>query len=188
MRSNLHLLAIVSLAPLAAITTLTGCEEKKPVVSPSPATQPGDHAPGHPHDLSPDHTAAASRPSNSAPGHGGGIIDLLPAGTNTFGPFTITKASRDKSDVIPGNDAAFDVTIVPTEPAGPKVAAVRFWIGTDDAKGSVKAKAEIEDPNDPSRWHAHAEVPSPMPAASKFYFEIEDDKGATHIGSFDLKM
>ena len=77
---------------------------------------------------------------------------------------------------------------MPKDAAGPKAAAVRFWIGTEDAKGSVKAKAEVEDPKDPNRWHVHAEVPSPIPAGSRFYFEIEDDKGGTHVGSFDLKM
>lgn len=183
MRLKLPLLAVLSLAPLAALSSLTGCEEKKPATPAAPA-KADDH--GHDHGPNGEHAA----PKASAPGHGGGVIDLLATGANTVGPFNITKASRDKGDIIAGKDAAFDVTIVPKDAAGggPKATAVRFWIGTEDAKGSVKAKAEVEDPKDPNRWHVHAEVPSPIPAGSRFYFEIEDDKGGTHVGSFDLKM
>ena len=42
--------------------------------------------------------------------------------------------------------------------------AVRFWIGTKDAMGSVKAKADIENPAEPNRWHTHADVPNPIPS------------------------
>lgn len=179
MRPNLILIAALSLAPLAAVSTLTGCEEKKPAAGSSTALNADDH--GHDHGPSGEHSASKA-------GHGGGVIDLLDTGSNTVGPFTISKASRDKGDVVAGKDAAFDVTLAPTLPTGPKVASVRFWIGTQDAKGSVKAKAEIEDPKDPNRWHVHVEVPNPMPTGSKFWFEIEDDNGGMHVGSFDLKM
>jgi hypothetical protein len=188
MRPNLTALAVLTLAPLAALSTLTGCEEKKPATpaapapaKPAPATPKADDH-GHDHGPSGEHT------SEKAPGHGGGVIDLLATGANTVGPFNITKASRDKGDIVAGKDAAFDVTIEPKDAAGPKATAVRFWIGTEDGKGSVKAKAEIEDPKDPNRWHVHAEVPNPIPAGSKFFFEIEDDKGGKHVSSFDLKM
>ena len=64
-----------------------------------------------------------------------------------------------------------------------KVAAVRFWIGAEDAKGSVKAKAELEKDN----WHTHAEIPSPMPAGSKLWVEVETDKGERTVVGFELK-
>jgi hypothetical protein len=179
MRPNLPVLAVLSLAPFAVLSTLTGCEEKKPA-TPAKTAKADDH--GH------DHAADGSHKSDKAPGHGGGVIDLLATGANTVGPFNITKASRDKGDIVAGKDAAFDVTIEPKDASGPKATTVRFWIGTEDGKGSVKAKAEIEDPKDPNRWHVHAEVPNPIPAGSKFYFEIEDDKGGKHVSSFDLKM
>ena len=68
-----------------------------------------------------------------------------------------------------------------------KATAVRFWIGTEDAKGSVKAKADIENPAEPNRWHTHAEIPNPLPAGCKLWVEIETDTGEKVVGSFDLK-
>jgi hypothetical protein len=65
--------------------------------------------------------------------------------------------------------------------------AVRFWIGTEDAVGSMKAKSEIENPAEPNRWHTHADVPNPIPTGSKLWVEIESDTGEKVTGSFDLK-
>jgi hypothetical protein len=59
---------------------------------------------------------------------------------------------------------------------------VRFWIGSEDAKGSVKAKAEDED----GHWHTHCEAPSPMPEGSKLWVEIEKG-GDRQVVGFDLK-
>ena len=52
------------------------------------------------------------------------------------------------------------------------------------AKGSVKAKAEEETPDN---WHTHAEVPDPLPPGSKFWVEVEPPTGETFKVSFDLK-
>lgn len=164
---------VASLALLPALA-LSGCNEKKPAsTSSTTSTKADDHGRDHGHDDGHSHDHD----------HGAGAIDI---GTTTVGPFSV-KATRDKGEVVAGKNAAFDVVITPTEGSVTKVAAARFWIGTEDAKGSVKAKAEIETPSEPNRWHTHAEVPSPMPAGSKFWFEIEDDKGGKHVGSFDLK-
>lgn len=173
--------SIVLCAPLAllAAALLAGCEEKK---APTPSAAGASKADDHGHDHAPD--GSHTTPGASGPGHGGGVIDL---GSVEVGPFN-AKATRDVGEVVAGKDAAFDVTIAPKDGAGGKAAAVRFWIGTQDAKGSVRARAEVEDPQDPNRWHAHAEVPSPIPSGSKFWFEIEDDKGGKHVGSFELKM
>jgi len=172
MRPNLILIAALSLAPLAAVSTLTGCEEKKPAATPAKADDHGhDHGPGG------EHAAPKA-------GHGGAVIAL---GEQTIGSFS-AKATRDESQIVAGKDAPIDVTVTPTAGASAKAVAVRFWIGTQDAKGSVKAKAEIENPQEPNRWHVHAEIPNPLPAASKLWVEIEDDKGGTSVGSFDLKM
>lgn len=171
MRSNLILTAVLSLAPITAVSTLTGCEEKKPAATPAKAD---DH--GHDHGPSGEHAAPKA-------GHGGAVIAL---GEQTIGSFS-AKATRDEGQIVAGKDAPIDVTITPVSGATTKASAVRFWIGTQDAKGSVKAKAEIENPQEPNRWHVHAEIPSPMPAGSKLWVEIEDDKGGTSVGSFDLK-
>lgn len=179
MRPNLILIAALSLTPLAAVSTLTGCEEKKPVTGSSTASK-ADH---HDHDHGPSGEHAASKGDGGA-GHGGPVIDL---GEQTISSFS-AKATRDEGQIVAGKDAPIDVTVTPAAGASAKAVAVRFWIGTQDAKGSVKAKAENEDPKDPNRWHVHAEIPNPMPAGSKLWVEIEDDKGGTHVGSFDLKM
>jgi hypothetical protein len=172
MRPNLLLIAALTLAPVAAVTSLTGCEEKKPAATPAKAD---DH--GHDHGPSGEHAAPK-------PGHGGAVIAL---GEQIIGTFT-AKATRDEGQIVAGKDAPIDVTITPAAGATTKAVTVRFWIGTQDAKGSVKARAEIEDPKDPNRWHVHAEIPSPMPAGSKLWVEIEDDKGGTTVGSFELKI
>lgn len=153
-------LLIVAL-PLAAMP-LAGCEQKKPA---STTKKADDHDHDHDHDH----------------GHGGAAIAL---GEQTAGSFTV-KASRVEGQIVAGKDAPIDAIVAATGTA--KVAAVRFWIGTEDAKGSVKAKAEIEDPKDPNRWHTHAEIPNPLPEGSKLWIEIEDDKGAKSVAGFDLK-
>jgi hypothetical protein len=67
------------------------------------------------------------------------------------------------------------------------VIGVRFWIGSQDAKGSIKAKADIEDPKQTNHWHTHAEIPEPMPAGAKLWVEIETEGGEKTAGNFDLK-
>jgi hypothetical protein len=172
MRPNPLLISVLTLVPLAAMISLSGCEEKKPAATPAKAD---DH--GHDHGPSGEHAAPKA-------GHGGAVIAL---GEQTIGSFS-AKATRDEGQIVAGKDAPIDVTVTPVAGATTKAVAVRFWIGTQDAKGSVKAKAEIEDPKDPNRWHVHAEIPNPMPTGSKLWVEIEDDKGGTVAGSYDLKM
>ncbi len=111
-------------------------------------------------------------------GHGGEVIAL---GTTKIGEFDV-RASRDKAEFKPGGDAPIDVWI--DGGVGKGVTAVRFWIGTQDAKGSIKAKADIED----GKWHTHTEVPSPMPSESRLWVEVEESGGKKTVGSFDLKI
>ena len=162
---------------LVATAVLAGCGDppaekaSQSATPPAPTTAHTDAA----------HTDAAH---TDAPGHHGGhVIDL---GTGTIGAFSV-KATRDEGQIVAGKDAPIDVTVTPTGDAHAKVSAVRFWIGGESAKGSVKAKAEIENPSEPNRWHTHAEIPSELAADSKLWVEIEDDHGVTAKGSFDLK-
>jgi hypothetical protein len=175
MRPNLFLSTALSFATLAAVSTLTGCEEKKPATTPSTAAKGDGH--GHDHGPAGEHAAPKA-------GHGGAVIAL---GEQTIGSFS-AKATRDEGPIVAGKDAPIDVTIAAGAGSSVKAVAVRFWIGVQNAKGSVKAKAEIEDPKDPNRWHVHAEIPNPVPEGSKLWVEIEDEKGGTSVGSFDLKL
>jgi hypothetical protein len=129
----------------------------------------GDHAHDHAHDH--DHAKEAGMTED---GHGA-TVEL---GEQKAGDFSV-KASRD-GDVKAGAELPVDIWVT----GGAKVAAVRFWVGTEDATGSMKAKAELEKDN----WHTHGEVPSPMPEGSKLWIEIEAEGGAKTLVSFDLKM
>ncbi|MFM9995373.1 MAG: hypothetical protein ACKVU4_06175 [Phycisphaerales bacterium] len=144
-----------------SIVTLAGCEEKKPAPAPTGTGAPSGHA-----------------------AHGGAVIDL---GSSAIGGFDV-QASRDAGLIVAGKDAPIDVTVTPGAGSTAKAAAVRFWIGTEDAKGSVKARADIENPAEPNRWHTHAEIPNPIPAGSRLWVEIEAEGGAINAGSFDLKV
>jgi len=176
------------LAPLAIGNLLAGCEEKTAPISVTPAPKPATpsatpattpatpKADGHDHAHDTDH--------KDEHGHGGPVVEL---GEQPIGAFT-AKASRDAGQIVAGKDAPIDVTLASTAVAASQPSAVRFWIGTEDAKGSVKAKAEHEDPKKIDVWHVHVEIPSPLPPTSKLWVEIEDNKGVKSIGSFDLKM
>ena len=159
----------------ASIAVLPACEEKKPAATPSTPAKADDH--GHDHGPAGEHAALKA-------GHGGAVIAL---GEQTIGSFS-AQATRDEGQIVAGKDAPIDVTVTPAAGSTAKATAVRFWIGTEDGKGSVKAKADIENPAEPNRWHTHAEIPNPMPTGSTLWVEIEDDKGGTAVGSFDLKV
>lgn len=159
MTRNPLLLVIITLA-LAG-----GCDRKPPADSGgTPATNSG-----------------AQPPANDD-GHGGhgAPIEL---GAVKIGAFDV-RAARDWGDIVAGGDAPIDVWITG---GTTKVTAVRFWIGVADARGSMKVRAEIEDPAQPSHWHTHVELPAPLPDDCELWVEIETDAGATVTGSFDLK-
>ena len=171
--------ALTLCAALTSLVVFTACEKKQPADAPtSAAPKQGDH--GHEHGPGGEHK---DEPAGHVVGHGGSVILL---GEQVIGAFT-AKATRDEGQVVPGKDAPIDVTVTPVAGSSIKATAVRFWIGTEDGKGSVRAKAEVENPAEPNRWHTHAEIPNPMPAGSSLWVEIEDDKGGTSTGSFELK-
>ena len=144
--------------------TSGGCQQNNsstPIKPPPPAT--GDHEM--------DHGAPnAHGPSLSL---GSAIVD----GWNLV-------VARDAAELKAGGEAAIDCEV--TGGAG-KVSAVRVWIGTEDAKGALKALAAIEDPDEPNRWHAHVEIPNPIGKDSKLWVEVENSTGAKHVSGFDLK-
>lgn len=153
------------LFPVSVLTTvlvLVGCESKPKPSVPTPAE------PSKPE---------AAAPKAPAGGHGGGVIEL---GETTVDGMKV-RASRDVGEIKPGGDAPIDIWL---NGGLGDAAAVRFWIGTEDAKNSVKAKADVEA----GHWHTHAEVPQPLPAESKLWVEIEKKGGGKLTKSFPLKM
>ena len=101
-------------------------------------------------------------------------------GEQTVDGMTV-KASRDDVEFTAGGEAPIDVWVDGGDGKGVGVTAVRFWIGTEDGRGSVKAKAAIEG----DHWHTHAEIPATLPEGAKLWVEIErgDERSTT---SFDL--
>ena len=170
MQHSSVLMFVVALGAFVA-----GCE-KQPEAPSSSGTTESAKAPTKPTTAKPE----ATPPAPSA-GHHGAVIEL---GNATIGPFSV-RASRDQGEIKPGGDAPIDVWV---NGGTEKVSAVRFWIGTQDAQGSVKARADIEDPNEPNHWHTHAEVPNPLPPGSKLWVEIETEGGKKTTGSFELNI
>lgn len=142
----------------------------KPAPASIPAANKKDEHAGH------DHSAEAEKH------HGSEVVEL---GTTKIGELTVL-ASRDKGELNPGGDAPIDLWLTTADGKPATVVAVRFWIGVEDAKGSVRAKAEIEDPKQPNHWHAHVEIPTPLPEGSKLWVEL-DSGTVKAVGSIDLK-
>ncbi len=161
----------------AGSLAILGCDKKQPANTAKPTGDTHTHADGTKHDDGHDH-------ADHADDHHGEPIAL---GEGTFGAYKV-KASRDAVEFKAGGEAPVDVWVDPAAAGAPKVTGVRFWIGSEDAKGSVKAKAEIEFADQPNRWHTHTEIPDPLPAGSKLWISIEDDAGKTTVASFDLKL
>lgn len=163
-----RLLALLAAAGLAAVPAACG----------GGSSDGHTHAAGESHDHDHDHDhdhGDAAKGGAMDDDHGGVAVAM---GETKAGEYAV-KASRD-GDVVAGKDAPIDVWIT----GGAPIAAVRFWIGTEDGKGSVKAKAELEKDN----WHTHVDAPSPMPEGSKLWVEIESEGGAKTVCSFDLKI
>jgi hypothetical protein len=165
-RNQLRLAAtLVTATALCAWSA--GCGEGSNTNSAAHTHASGDHDHDHDHDHAHEKEMAEE-------GHGA-TVEL---GEQKAGEFNV-KASRD-GDVKAGAELPVDIWVK----GGPKVAAVRFWVGVESGEGSMKAKAELEKDN----WHTHGEAPSPMPEGSKLWVEIEAEGGAKTLVSFDLKM
>lgn len=158
-----------------ALAVLAGCEKMDaaaPAAKAGDHSHDGDHAHDHDHDHDHDHAHADGGKMDSDHGHG----PTTEMGEQRAGPYTV-KVSRD-GDIKAGGDVPVDIWV----DGGAKGKTVRFWFGTEDAKGSIKAKCEVED----GHWHTHGEVPDPMPAGSKLWIEIEGEDGAKTVVGFAI--
>jgi hypothetical protein len=168
---SINRLALVPLCVLVA--SLVACDNGSggaatPPPTPAPAPAPA-----------PEPTAADAKHDDHADGddddhHHGPQVAL---GEQTVGGLVV-RAARS-GEVTAGAHAVVDAWVT----GSAKVVSVRLWIGTEDAKGSMKAKAELEKDN----WHSHVEVPSPMPEGSKLWIEVEAEDGKRTTVGFDLK-
>jgi hypothetical protein len=168
MRSTSPFIPLAVLSVSALLLSLVGCGDGGSAAPPAAATGASAQSHDHDHDHGHDHAEHA----DAEHGHG------VQLGEQQVGGWTI-RAVRN-GDIAPGKDAAMDVWVAG---ASTKVDAVRIWIGTQDGKGSTKARAEW----DKDRWHTHVEVPKPLPDASKLWVEVETSEGKS-LCSFDLKL
>jgi len=142
----------------------------------------GDAGHGHKEGDGHDHAKpAAAAPAGGAGkaggdhgdhGHGeGGAL-----GTVSIGAWTVKVGGEIKA----GSEAHLDIELSGNA-ATP--AAVRVWIGSQDGKGSMKQKADGSG----KEYHAHADVPNPIPADAKLWIEIDDGKGGKSVGGIPIK-
>jgi len=209
MRTQITIIAATLVSASLSVLTMNGCDQKPSAPANTPSANEGaknqshDHAPGDGHDHKAgdghdhkagdghDHKAGDGHDHKAGDGHdhkddhahgqgdGHGHGPTTELGQQSAGGFTI-RASRD-GEIKAGGDAPIDIWVTG---GADKVRTVRIWIGTEDAKGSMKAKAELEKDN----WHTHAEVPSPLPAGSRLWVEIETEKSAKVVAGFELKQ
>jgi hypothetical protein len=171
---------------------LAGCDSKTaPANPPKPAGGAAQsdghdhkHAEGDDHDHDHDHAKEGDKAHGDEKGHAheheeGPMADL---GSASGGGWTV-QASRSAT-VAAGKETVVDLSI---SGGKDKIRAVRVWFGTQDGAGSMKSKAELEDPRDAEAWHTHAEVPNPLPAGAKLWVELELENGTKSAVSFELK-
>lgn len=88
-----------------------------------------------------------------------------------LGDYTVQVTQAGKVEA--GKEAAFELAF----PKGkPMPATVRGWIGIESARGSMKGKFDKEGD---AGMHGHIETPSPLPAGSKLWLEIEVPSGTS---------
>lgn len=176
MHRTIHLVLPLTLAALVACDR---SPSSQPAATGSKTAQSHDHDHDHAHDHDHDHGhGEGSGMAGHGSGHHGPAMEL---GTLDLEGLAI-HLTRDEGAIVAGGDAAIDATITGAEPL-----AVRFWIGSRDGRGSTKARATIEDPHEPNRWHTHVEIPSPLPDGAQLWIEVELEGGVKRVGGVDLK-
>ena len=153
--------SLFSVLLLAGLATSPGCKEEPAAgPTPGPGTQPA--------------TQPAVKVGAQGDHHTGTKHEL---GSQMIGGYNIAAARF--GDLKPGAESVVELTV--TGGTG-KPKAVRAWIGVETGEGSAKAKGEVEGDD----YDCHVEVPSPLPAGSKLWVEVENDAGKPK-GSFELK-
>jgi VCBS repeat-containing protein len=182
MRMTTTAAAVALVAAAGMMVGVVGCERKETggTAGEQPAASgDGTHEHDHDHAHDHDHDHADGHGHDHRHGEHGATIDL---GVVTAGSFSVT-AALGEGAVEAGKEVAVDLTITAVEGEA-QVVAVRVWIGTEDAAGSIKARAEAE--GGVGNWHAHVEAPSPLPEGSRLWVEVEDDRGELRLAMFDL--
>lgn len=110
--------------------------------------------------------------------HAHGKIEAV--GTVEIGVYKLAVSAAGA--IAAGKEWHVELRLNSDQPA-PK--AIRLWIGIENGRGSMKAKAEAEK-DAKNEYSAHVEVPNPLPADSMLWISIEPDDGQTAKGSVAL--
>jgi hypothetical protein len=164
---------VLASALIAAGLTLTACEQSESAGDRSHAA--GDdhtHAPGEEH----DHAAGDEHDHAGDTGHGHEEGEPHDLGAATIGGFEVQVTRH--GDIAAGAETAINISVA----GEAQPAAIRVWIGTEDARGSLKARAEAEG----DHYHAHIEAPDPLPEGAAVWVEVESAEGARQAVSFPV--
>lgn len=152
---------------------MLGCDKKPDQVKSgsSPAAQKDEHGKEAGSHEGHDHAAEGGGHEH----HAGEKHDL---GATKVGEFEVSASYS--GTISPGKELDIDLAF---KGERAKLAAIRAWIGLEDAKGSIKAKATPEGEG----YHAEVEVPEPLLDGAAVWVEIETNQGQKLLGSLDLK-
>jgi hypothetical protein len=157
---------------LLAMAIMTGCGGEAPVEPTASLPTPEVAAPADAAAATENEMAPAAEVTATGGNDVGGILMFdLPA--LTIGAYTVQPMYEEKLE-----DGHFNLRIT-----GGDVAAVREWVGPEDASGVMVVKTEIER----DYWHGHVEMPQPIPADARLWIEIETPAGELLKGSTALK-
>jgi len=167
---------------LVAMMAMAGCGGEAPVkptteAPPTEVAAPAAEEVPMTEEAAPVTTEAADAPARevvaAAAGKDVGGIMMFDLPPVTIGPYTVEPMYEEKLE-----DGHFNLRI-----SGGEVAAVREWVGPEDASGVMVVKTEIER----DYWHGHVEMPNPIPADARLWIEIESPTGELFKGSTPVK-
>lgn len=173
------MMKFMTISLVLSLAMMAGCDSKEKQNAAPTAAEVDEH--GH----DPAVHAGESKEShegheheNEAAGHEHHAGEKHDLGTTKVGGFEVTASYSGK--INPGEPVDVDLSLKGDRN---KLAAVRSWIGAQDARGSMKDKAVPEGEG----YHAEVEAPEPMPEGAALWVEIETNLGDTQTGSLALK-
>jgi hypothetical protein len=120
--------------------------------------------------------AADTHDHSKDAGHAGKAVEI---GTTETAGMKIKVVQEGEVKAGAALGAEIEITGTKTPPK-----AVRIWVGTEKAEGSIKAKAAKESD---TVFHGHVETPNPLPEGSKLWVEVQADENKKVRLAFDLK-
>ena len=175
MNTMLRTLCLATTALALCGWSLSGCADDDYGHVHSHGDNDHDHAhdgDGHGHDGEGDH---AHDDGDHAQAHGAGAVDHV-VKADAFGGRALTV------EVAGTLKGGAEYHVAGRQTAGPATDTLRFWIGDDSGKGSVKARANLHD----GHFHVHVMVPAEIPAGAALWIEAMTADGERQRTSLPL--